>query len=204
MSLSRSRSTGELVFCTGSRCSPAPSPVRDRRQLGRAGRARLAVDERLADQRLRADRAVGVRVERREARRSWMSSITAAFLSRRHVQRVDLAHLRAGDLHVLARHERDAMSKIARTCSGPCPRRRRAPRRRTPASRGTRDQRAALCRSAASWAGRARSRVAVWGELSGRGTGWSRQAPAGWRRPGSGCRFLRLEPVEAVAPAGSP
>ena len=116
----RSSSTGVDVFSTGSRRWPAPSPSgilaqrRRRRRCSRARLRRLALDELLADHRLQADRALGVLAEVLEGRVVDLQHdrrlVVAA--SRRAL---DLADLRARDLHVLARDEEAALLKIART-----------------------------------------------------------------------------------------
>jgi hypothetical protein len=80
---------------------------RDRRRLTavRAKRralrgARRALDELLADQRLRLDRAVGVAAERRELLAD--PHLDARLVLRRELDVDDAAGLRPGDLHVLA------------------------------------------------------------------------------------------------------
>ncbi len=104
-SLIMSRSTGELLFVTGSRCSPSPSPSSIVVQLLRRRGARRALHELLADQRLRPDRAARVRLPGGE-----VVVVDAQHDGRLlvvgHLQRVHDAHRRAGDLHVLALHER--------------------------------------------------------------------------------------------------
>ena len=162
---------------------------------------RLALDELLADQRLRADHAA--------ARRGGSPGSRVVDVEHdgglevgRDVERVDLADLDAGDLDVLAG---DRRSRRCRRSRAPCRtaavagaggqhrgggERRAGGRRRRRASSGPRGH---LARVAVVGA-----EVAV--------VGVRRRAvrrPAGWRRPGSACVTLVCEPVEALRSAGS-
>jgi hypothetical protein len=78
--------------------------VLDLRELRRPVRAGTALDELLADQRLRADRAARVLVERREAGLVDLQDDRRALVVG-HVERLDLTDDRARDLHVLALHD---------------------------------------------------------------------------------------------------
>ena len=107
MLLSRSRSTDCSVFSTGSRYWPSPGPSSIRRSGPGASastarlRRRLALDELLADQRLRADRALRVGAEVLVARVVDLQH-DGGLEVRRHLDRVDRADLDAGHLDVLA------------------------------------------------------------------------------------------------------
>ena len=112
MLLIRSRSTGVPCCVDRQQVLALARPGVDLAQLRRRGaarRARLrrrALDELLADQRLRADRAVRVLAEAWKPGSSMLQD-DRRLLVRRDVERLDRADLGAGDLHVLARdHER--------------------------------------------------------------------------------------------------
>ena len=182
---------------------PCPAP----RSISRSGGGgcapsgarlgRRALDELLADQRLRADRA-----RRRRARKSSkpglsMRSTTAALLVGRDVERLDLADLDAGDLHVLARDDRERR----------CRRSRARGRRRSssPAPVPKHDQRRRRRRARRRW--RARRFTGPGARGSGRSPGCRRvaerrravgAAPAR-RRPGSAGAGRVCRPVEALA-----
>ena len=105
MSLSRSRSTGELVFATGRRCSPSPSPSWIFASAGEpavpgshsTNRSPISPWSRIVQL---ASFLNGVKRFVVDAKRE------GRLLVGRHVHRGDHAHRRPGDLHVLAVHER--------------------------------------------------------------------------------------------------
>ena len=202
MLLIRSMSTGELVFSSGSRCSPSPcSPSGISSSSGWSVRARVALHELLADQRLRPDRAAGVRVEGREARRRRSRATTAAFLSVGHVHLLDHADARAGDLHVLALDGgrdvvEDRAHLVARAAVAVVGAHAEDERRRHHAPRSARLWRA--CASSARGgvvAGRSRRAVLVAPRRRAVGRRLHRAARAA-------LRLARLEPFEALARAG--
>ena len=86
-----------------SRCWPAPAPSLIFGRSGALSGAGRALDVLLADQRLRADGAGRAAAERREAGLGDLEG-DRRLLLRRHVERLDPADDRAGDLDVLALH----------------------------------------------------------------------------------------------------
>ena len=196
-------STGREVCVAGSRCWPLPSPGRSWAAAAAAARRRArlrgrALDELLADQRLRPDRAVAS-VRKSPNPGSSIRSTTAALLVGRDVERLDLADLDAGDLHVLARdHGEVALSKIARTlvvAAAVAARPWRAARPARDSADGSGGWRGARLMVRA-----APGRVAV-EERSCRERRRVVRRRAGWRRPGSALAGLRGR--RAAGAAGS-
>ena len=145
MLLSRSRSTERSVFSTGSRRWPSPGPSSISRSSPgasaptRALLRRLALDELLADQRLRPDDALRVGAEVLVAR-VVDPQHDRGLEVRRDLDVLDRADLDAGDLHVLARDDEAGVVEdrahavglvlLARRRGRAPPARRRAGRRR--------------------------------------------------------------------------
>src|SRR4029078_8117191 len=106
--------------------------ARQRRRRRGAVRARLrrrALDELLADQRLRADRALGVAAEVLEAG-PVDAQDDGGLLVRGHIERVHLADLDPGDLDILARDDRERVLEDRAHLVGAARVRRRAGRAR--------------------------------------------------------------------------
>ena len=140
----RSRSTGELVFRDPQRRWPLPGRPRSPRSSGGTsspalGVPRRALDEALADQRLRADLAPRVAAEVLEAGSSIRS--VPRPVSSRDVDGGDRADPHAGDLHVLARDDEGGVVEDRAHAVARCPPSRRSRRSAATvaARRATRD-----------------------------------------------------------------
>ena len=182
MLLIRSMSTGAIVLLTRQQVlalARRPSSIfaQRRRRLGAAacGCGRRALDELLADQRLRPDRCSARPCGSPRSRARRCCRTTAAFLSGVTSSDVDLADLDAGDLHVLARDDEDGVVEDRAHLVAAS--RRAAPMPTTAATARRRRATSRRWRRRASWAGRHLGRVAV--ELAGRRRATAPSRPRG-------------------------